>query len=64
MDTTMLELGLFSGHTLVGVVVLGVIAVALVARYFIRKRIRKNHMASYLNADFSIACIPRDSENK
>lgn len=51
----------FNIYTQIGGVAITVIAAALAIRHFLKRR--KSKLNSYLNADYSISFIPRDSEN-
>lgn len=63
MDNTMLEVLKNPYAQLSAAVILG-IAAAMLARQIVKRRTKKNQLKSYVNADFTIDFIPRDSKNQ
>lgn len=64
MDHHMLDFFLANIYAQLGAaVVIGIVAVSL-SWYLIAQRNKKNKLQSYLNPDFTIAFLPRDSEHQ
>lgn len=64
MDNTMLELVLKNPYAQLSGAAILAIAAALLVRLYVKKRAKKNQLKNYVNGDFTIDFIPRDSKNQ